>query len=76
MILNKPNSALDYENKRRLFEILEQFKKEKLIIMSSHDPELACKHVDFIIPFITRNVAPAFSAKHLTDDKITQVYSL
>ena len=41
IILDEPTSALDKEGKKRLLEYLDSVRKDKLIIISTHDRELA-----------------------------------
>lgn len=48
LILDEPTSALDEENAKIIFEILQELKKEKTIIMTSHN-QLSHQYCDEII---------------------------
>ncbi len=48
IMLNEPTSALDQESKKRVLEILKEIKKEKIIILISHDKEVE-KFADYVI---------------------------
>lgn len=50
IILDEPTSALDSENKKLIFELLNELKQDNLVICSSHDPELL-KYSDEVIDF-------------------------
>lgn len=48
VMLDEPTSALDQESKKRVLEILKEIKKEKIIILISHDKEVE-KFADYVI---------------------------
>lgn len=48
LVLDEPTSALDHEGRDELFDILKEIKKEKIIILVSHDVE-TCQIADHII---------------------------
>ncbi len=48
MVLDEPTSALDQESRKSVFELLQEIKKEKIIIIISHDKEVD-QFADYII---------------------------
>lgn len=50
LLLDEPTASLDLENKKMIFETLQEMKKEHLIICSSHD-QMAKMYADEVIDF-------------------------
>ncbi len=50
ILLDEPDCSLDFANKINFYSLLNEIKKDKIIIMSSHDI-LSISFTDFIIPF-------------------------
>lgn len=58
IIADEPLSSLDYKNALEIMELLKELSKDKLVIITSHDIDLAKKYSDFIIetPFKNNNI--------------------
>ena len=48
---DEPTGSLDNENAIKIFEILKEIKSTKLVIVVSHDENMANKYADFILKF-------------------------
>lgn len=63
LILDEPTSALDEENTKIIFEILNDLKKDRIIIVSSHNKSIQ-KYVDEIIEIKDKNIVKIKESKH------------
>lgn len=51
LILDEPFTGLDVNNKSRLIEVIKEYKKEKIVLVSSHESELIPSLCDQVIHF-------------------------
>lgn len=49
LLADEPTGSLDEENSRKIFEIFKKISKEKLVIVVSHDHDLAKEYGDFFV---------------------------
>lgn len=54
MIFDEPTSALDFESCQKFVELINDLKKDKIIIIISHEKNILDK-CDIIVPLIRRN---------------------
>ena len=71
LILDEPTSALDTENVKIIFQILEELKKEKTIIMTSHNMK-AKEYCDEIIEIKGGNITK-IKTKEMKDEALNIV---
>lgn len=51
LLCDEPTGALDSETSVQIMELIQELSKEKLVVMVTHNPELAHKYADRIIEF-------------------------
>lgn len=72
ILADEPTGALDSETGIQIMEILKEISKEKLVIMVTHNPELASKYSTRIIKMFDGNVTDdsnPYSSEELTEDE-------
>lgn len=77
LILDEPTAFLDYNNRKRVLEILQQIaiKKEKIIFISSHDLNLCFQYCNRIIGINTENrKLESFYAPFQSETIIQQIF--
>ena len=51
ILADEPTGALDTDTSRQIMELIREIAKDKLVIMVTHNPELAEEYADRIIKF-------------------------
>ena len=51
LLCDEPTGALDSETSLQIMALIQELSKEKLVIMVTHNPELAHEYADRIIEF-------------------------
>lgn len=51
LLCDEPTGSLDENNAKMIFDILKQEAKERLVIVITHDEQLACQYADFMYSF-------------------------
>ena len=69
ILADEPTGALDTETSIQVMDILKEISKEKLVIMVTHNPELAEKYSTRIIKMLDGEITD--DSNSLTDDEIT-----
>ncbi len=74
ILADEPTGALDTETSVQVMEILKNISKEKLIIMVTHNPELAEKYSSRIIKMLDGVIT--YDSQPLTDDELAEEKTL
>ena len=74
ILLDEPDSALDFSNRLLLFSYLEKIKSQKMVIISSHDPHSILKYSDYIIPIYQNSDYSPVVASNITVDLLKKIY--
>ncbi len=51
LVMDEPFTGLDVNNKRKLIEVIREYKKERIVLLSSHESELIPSLCDQVIHF-------------------------
>ena len=73
LLLDEPDSALDFSNKMGFYSLLNKIKKDKIILMTSHDI-LSISFTDFIIPFYDDSNYKTIESSKMDIKKIKMIY--
>ncbi|WP_430515094.1 ABC transporter ATP-binding protein [Pyrococcus woesei] len=76
MLLDEPTSHLDINHTREIMEILQELKKEKLIIAVFHDLNLAINYADEIIVLKNGETAWKGKSKEISEEVIEATYGI
>ena len=73
ILLDEPDSSLDFQNKVKLFHYLEANKKNKIIILSSHDIVSITK-TDYIIKFSKNSNYKPIHKKDINKNELKDIF--
>ncbi len=73
LLLDEPDSALDFSNKISFYSLLNKIKKEKIILMTSHDI-LSISLTDYIIPFYDNSNYKTIETDKINRENIKKIY--
>lgn len=75
MLLDEPESALDYKNRIMLLETIRQIAKEmdKTVLLTMHSPEYAIRYADRIITMKDKQIKRSIYLKDEKSEKIEEV---
>lgn len=73
ILLDEPDSSLDFQNKVKLFKYLENNKHDKIIILSSHDIVSITKS-DYIIKFSKYSDYKAIAKKDINKNTLKDIF--
>ena len=71
LLADEPTGALDTETSLQIMEILKEISRDKLIIMVTHNPELAERYSSRIIRILDGNITGDSNPYNADDDKDT-----
>ncbi len=74
MLLDEPLASVDPAGRAELAKLIAEFAREKLVIVSSHDPTLLLEHTDAVVLLNHRVVAFGPPEKVLRVDVLREVY--
>lgn len=70
LLADEPTGALDSETSIQIMEILKEVAKDKLVIMVTHNPELAASYANRIIKLLDGNIIDDSNPFNPTDEEI------
>ena len=73
ILLDEPDSSLDFQNKVKLFHYLEDYKSNKIIILSSHDIVSITK-TDYIIKFSKSSNYKPIHKKDINKNELKDIF--
>ena len=74
ILADEPTGALDTKTSIQIMELIKDIAKDKLVIMVTHNPELAEKYADRIVEFRDGNIIS--DTNPLEEDKVNEEYTL
>ncbi len=73
ILADEPTGALDTQTSEQIMDLIKEIAKDKLVIMVTHNPELAEEYADRIVSFsdgkIVSDTNPYVSENNLNDYK-------
>jgi len=72
MLLDEPTSSLDYNRTHEFLERIKEISKDKIIVATLHDPNLAIKYADRILLLDSGTIVDDFNPKEETKEKIEE----
>lgn len=69
LLCDEPTGALDTETSIQIMELIQELSKEKLVIMVTHNPNLAHKYVDRVIEFSDGKIISDSNPYKIEDEK-------